>query len=427
MKDMKKILIYITLLFIVITACQKYDMNIGAPDVSVNYSPANPKVGDTVTITLSTNAEYISVFTGDKTHEFEKSRIKAIMENNWDSFYDSCYRKNLAPAGYNCTWSRYFKDYKTIAEVNEDFEFFGAISNIELGVYKDKFPEALLNVKYPDQNQLKFTVTDRRVPSGFIFNPHIYLFGGKSNNPCFSIFETRFVSCDADKDIRKIASSYVMIPAYFDVTTHNNETGKDSTFHKQQWYFRTFQTNDILSARPTEGFYNFSEFYDGFPYLQNLMNNAPEKIEMAKVKVYVTGRSTVDEGVYSYDLNGDGVQESYNAELDPTTGFPKKAVDYNKYSAFQGDVYLSYLELGTNEYEPWSTGVSLGSVYSMTGIKKEYKYIYTTSGTFTLTVVGTNVGRKNVEDINYTDSRQNSLDDYNTKRNKAEKTITVSN
>jgi hypothetical protein len=423
---MKNILIFILLVFIGLTACQKYDKTIEIPGVTVSYSPANPKVGDVVTVTLTTNGEYLSVFTGDATHEFAKSRIKAIMENDWNSFYDSCYRTNLAPKGYNCTWSRYFKDYKTVEDVKKDFTFFGAISNIEVGVYGDNFPQALLNVKYPNQNQLKFTVTDRRIPSGFIFNPHIYLFGGKNNNPSFSIFETRFVSVPADKAIRKAATN-VMIPAFFEVTVHNNDTKKDTTFYKQQYNFRTFQTDDILSGRPTEGFYNFSEYYDGIPYLQNYMNNAPEKIEMSKVKCYVTGRPTLNTGTYSYDLNGDGVKEFYEAQLDPATGLPVNAADYSKYGAFQGDVYLSYIEMGTNEYEPWNTGVTLGSVYSMTGIQTTYKYTYTKSGTFKITAVAANVGRKKVEDINYTNYRGNSLDDYDTKRNKAEVSITIGN
>ncbi|MCE5174509.1 MAG: hypothetical protein ABFC90_04645 [Bacteroidales bacterium] len=423
---MKKILIYIPLLLIGITACEKFDQDIEAPQVSVSYFPEIPKVGDTVTVTISTNAEYLTIFTGDSNHEFSKSRIKAIMENNWESFYDTCYKKNLAPEGYACTWNRYFKDYKTIADVNKDFEFFGAISNIELGVYGDKFPEALLNVKYPDKNQLKFTVTDRRIPSGFIFKPHIYLFGGKANQPGLSIFETRFVSCDIDRAIRKKGAN-VMIPAYFDITAHNNETLKDSTFYGQLSYFRTFQTNDILSARPTEGYYNFSDFYAGFSYLNDYMNNNPEKIEMSNVKVYVNGRSTLDLGNYNYDLDGDGTLESYSAQLDPSTGLPVNENDYNKYEGFQGDVYLSYLEVGTNEYEPWNTGVSLGSTYSMTGIQKVYKYVYTKSGSFTITAVGTTVGRKNVEDIDYSKSRGNSLDDYDTKRSKSEITINVGN
>jgi hypothetical protein len=218
-----------------------------------------------------------------------------------------------------------------------------------------------------------------------------------------------------------------MIPAYFDITAHNNETLKDSTFYGQLSYFRTFQTNDILSARPTEGYYNFSDFYAGFSYLNDYMNNNPEKIEMSNVKVYVNGRSTLDLGNYNYDLDGDGTLESYSAQLDPSTGLPVNENDYNKYEGFQGDVYLSYLEVGTNEYEPWNTGVSLGSTYSMTGIQKVYKYVYTKSGSFTITAVGTTVGRKNVEDIDYSKSRGNSLDDYDTKRSKSEITINVGN
>jgi hypothetical protein len=157
------------------------------------------------------------------------------------------------------------------------------------------------------------------------------------------------------------------------------------------------------------------------------MNNNPEKIEMSNVKVYVNGRSTLDLGNYNYDLDGDGTLESYSAQLDPSTGLPVNENDYNKYEGFQGDVYLSYLEVGTNEYEPWNTGVSLGSTYSMTGIQKVYKYVYTKSGSFTITAVGTTVGRKNVEDIDYSKSRGNSLDDYDTKRSKSEITINVGN
>jgi hypothetical protein len=421
---MKNILIFIPFLLFGITACEKYDESIEAPMVSLSYSPLHPKSGDTVTVTISTNAEYLTVFSGDSAHDFNKSRINAIMEHNWDSFNDTCYRKNFAPAGYNCTWNRYFKDYNTLEDVKKDFEFFGAVSNIELGVYGDKFPEAFLNVKYPDKNQLKFTITDRRIPSGIIFKPHIYLFGGTINQPGFSIFETRFVSNDEDRLVRKTGSN-VWIPAYFDITTHNNETLKDSTFYAQIYNFMTTQTNDILSARPSEGFYKLSDFFSGFPYLDSLINMAPEKIEIAQIKMYMNGRCTLQQGNYSYDLDGDGIQESYNVPLNPETGLPANESDYNNYSGFQGDVYLSYLEVGTDEYEPWHTGVSLGSTYSMTGIQTVYKYVYNQAGNYTFTAVGTTVGRKNVQNIDYSNSRGNSLDDYNTKRTKSQFTITV--
>lgn len=424
---MKNIYLFIILLTTIISACEMIGQdNLNNPNVSIDVSPSNPKVGDTVTVTLSTDAEYLTIFTGDAMHEYEKSRIKAIMENNWDSFYDTVYRVPLAPKGYNCTWKRYMKDYKTLDDVSKDFTFFGAISNIELGVYGDDFPEALYNVKYPDQNQLKFTVTDRRIPSGFIFHPHIYLFGGKNNNPAFSIFETRFVSGPEDREIRK-KSSNVAIPAYFDVTVHNNETNINSTFHRQQYQFRAFQTNDVLTGRPEEGFYNFSEYYDGVPYLQYYMNNSPEKIEMTGLKVYVTGRITNNEGSYSYDLDGDGVKEKYDAELNPATGLPVKATDYSKYGGFQGDFYLSFIELGTNEYEPWHNGVNLGSVYQMTGIQKTYKYVYSTAGKYTITAVATNVGRKNYDDIDYRKSLGNSLNDYDSRRNMAQISVTIGN
>ena len=74
--------------------------------------------------------------------------------------------------------------------------------------------------------------------------------------------------------------------------------------------------------------------------------------------------------------------------------FPVHEADYTKYKGFQGDVYLSFIEMGTDEYEPWNTGVSLGSVYTTGGIQKTYKYIYTGAGDFTITAVATNVGDK---------------------------------
>lgn len=133
----------------------------------------------------------------------------------------------------------------------------------------------------------------------------------------------------------------------------------------------------------------------------------------------VNGRSTfvaADDSPYKYDLDGDGVLESYECELDPATGLPVHEADYTKYKGFQGDVYLSFIEMGTDEYEPWNTGVSLGSVYTTGGIQKTYKYIYTGAGDFTITAVATNVGDKDYKGIDYSEERSNSLDDYSHKR-----------
>ena len=69
----------------VMASCEKFGSDVEAPSVQVTVSPENPKVGDEVTITISTDAQYLSLFTGDEGKMFERSRIKAIMENDWNS------------------------------------------------------------------------------------------------------------------------------------------------------------------------------------------------------------------------------------------------------------------------------------------------------------------------------------------------------
>ena len=182
--------------------------------------------------------------------------------------------------------------------------------------------------------------------------------------------------------------------------------------------YGAFQTNDPLSRRPTEGFYKLGDMYNRDTYLQPFLDHG-EKIILRQVDMYVNGRSTfaaADDSPYKYDLDGDGVLEAYECELDPATGLPVHEADYTKYKGFQGDVYLSFIEMGTDEYEPWNTGVSLGSVYTTGGIQKTYKYIYTGAGDFTITAVATNVGDKDYKGIDYSEERSNSLDDYSHKR-----------
>lgn len=84
------------------------------------------------------------------------------MEHDWDSFYEECYRVSYAKNGEKTLFYKYFKDYQSIEDVKKDFEFFGAIDNIQLVPYKKgDFPEALMEMSYIGTNQLKFTVTDR--------------------------------------------------------------------------------------------------------------------------------------------------------------------------------------------------------------------------------------------------------------------------
>ena len=44
----------------VMASCEKFGSDVEAPSVQVTVSPENPKVGDEVTITISTDAQYLS-------------------------------------------------------------------------------------------------------------------------------------------------------------------------------------------------------------------------------------------------------------------------------------------------------------------------------------------------------------------------------
>ena len=46
------------------------------------------------------------------------------------------------------------------------------------------------------------------------------------------------------------------------------------------------------------------------------------------------------------------------------TGLPVHEADYTKYKGFQGKyVHLSFIEMGTDGYEPWNTGCFIRSLY----------------------------------------------------------------
>lgn len=424
------------LLFMTATSlgsCEKFGADVETPSVSITVSPQNPKVGEEVTVTVQTDAQYISLFTGDENHRFERSRIKAIMENDWKSFYDTCYRVPYAKEGQKTLFYRYFKDYKTVEDVKKDFEFFGAIENIQLVPYqKGDFPEALMEMSYIGTNQLKFTVKDRRIPSGMRMKPNIHVVGGLANQSGIIIAESRFVACDADRAIRKYSND-PWVAAYWGLHTEQLEnyegysTGYMYNALRNERSFGAFQTNDPLSRRPTEGFYKLCEMYNGDSYLQKFLDHG-DKLVLRQVEMYVNGRSTFETGndsPYAYDLDGDGVMEYYECELNPTTGLPVKEADYTKYRGFQGDVYLSFIEMGTDEYEPWNTGVALGSVYATGGVTKTYKYIYQGAGEYDMTVVATNVGDKSYSGIDYGEERSNSLDDYAHKRALGSVKVTV--
>lgn len=66
---------------------------------------------------------------------------------------------------------------------------------------------------------------------------------------------------------------------------------------------------------------------------------------LRQVDMYVNGRPTyaaADDSPYKYDLDGDGIDEAYECELNPATGLPVHEADYAKYRGFR-ETYTSHL------------------------------------------------------------------------------------
>tara|TARA_R110002050_G_scaffold171837_1_gene303943 strand:+ start:9642 stop:10913 length:1272 start_codon:yes stop_codon:yes gene_type:complete len=421
MKNIVKIIGLSIICFFTIISCEKYDVDLPKPSVSFSYSPSNPKVGDTVTFTINTNGEFLSIFTGDAGHAYETSRVKALIENDFETFYDTVYRENLS-GGLPTTWYRYLKDYSSLSEVNEDFELYGAIEDVDLGVYND-FPQSLIQASYPDENVLKFTVADRRVHSGIKFKPNIHIFG-KGMEPAYSQMEIRFVSSEEDKEIRR-KSNVKDIATWYTVTVHDIESNTDTTASRPIFAYRTYETDDLITARTSDGFIQFGQMMES--HFKYWLDN-PEKGYVKEVDMRLTGQlarpgNANNTNHHYYDFNGG---EYYIEELNPTTGLPVKESDYRQYKGFQGDIYLSWIEWGTKEYEPFSLGQSLGSVYESDGLQTTFKYVYTESGDFKVTVVATNTGRKQYEGDGYQTTRRFSYNDYDIKRDIYELELNVS-
>ena len=430
MKNLFNKLLYPALALGLLAGCKKTGVNgdLKDPKVSITVSPSNPRVGDSVTVDINTDAEYLSIFTGDAGHMYERSRIKPIIEGNWEKFKDTVYKVSYAKDGKKATWDRYMKDYNTLDEFYQDFEMFGAISNVQLGVFngRELFPESIDEMTYPDKNQLKFTITDRRIPSGFIFKPNTFVVGPHGDDPAWSVIETRSVCDPTDKAVR-LATGNADSPSGWVITTRDLRTNFDTTI--QFWNFNFMRqpvTNDPGGPIPSSGNYYLGDYFYADPYWKTFQDSLQLQLQLTRVKVIMNGRITQNEGAYSYDLDHDGVIEKYTVPLDTATGLPLNESDYSQYRGFQGDMYVGYINFGSNEYEQWNSGFSLGSIYSSTQLKKQYKYVYSGPGQYTITVIATNKGRKQYSGDGYQTLRIQDINDYPAKRALASSTITVS-
>lgn len=89
--------------------CAKFEIE--QPSVSVDFSPANPAVGDTVVFTVFHDAQFLAVFPGDSLHEYSKSRGKAILDGG---DVENEFLRKLTPNTEN-----YYADFRAIGHLGK--------------------------------------------------------------------------------------------------------------------------------------------------------------------------------------------------------------------------------------------------------------------------------------------------------------------
>ncbi|MBB6463654.1 DUF5017 domain-containing protein [Flammeovirga kamogawensis] len=431
-------------------SCEEYDFdNISTPHVSVTYSPSNPSIGDVVTFTVEGDADFVTIFTGDSTQEYKYSKVRAEMEYGRDAFEDTVFRRRTSTD--DAVYKTFFKDYNTVEEVLEDFKFFGAIEDIELGEFGT--PEGSV-VESSHPKQLKFRIADRRIPSGFTFKPNIRLFNRLMYLEMRLVpdAEDRFVRFEEGRNNTKVTSAFRL--HFYDRIDDQLYTPGINPLSFTDYQFRGFYPNfqSLPNADPSfnpNGFlndYTFScsksndamlppngKLIGGRREFNDVSNRHMHKIH----PLTASGLGNNDYSEYSYKSHPERaiVREvdvliggsTYNLWEDPETnysgydeetGFPNNPSDYDRTRNFQGDVYVTSIEWGAHTYLPYDEGISVSNEF----INKQntFQYIYTGEGEFTVSVVATNVGTKKYSENGYQDNRDYSAAEYEILRSVSE-------
>lgn len=258
-------------------------------------------------------------------------------------------------------YSKHMSAYSSIEEVLKDFSFWGAIdkSSIEL-VEKNENGET--------KKQLKFRITDRRIPSGFSIKPEKAVLGEKMR------IEMCMIPDEKDREIRfgdgrnnrtitagwrihikdmKENVDYIpgVNPANFNdyqmqgfYPGYENLATADASFEPKgfvnDWFF--YCTSDNQSMKPNSnvpgGSRPLNDLYKRHAGKINPSCNYIENPERGIVKQLdiLIGGSTYK--LWESASNFSGYDES--------TGFPKAKEDYDKAMNFQGEVYITYIEWG---------------------------------------------------------------------------------
>ena len=152
------------LLVLLIASCSKFEIE--QPSVTVDFSPANPTVGDTVIFTVFHDAQFLAVFPGDSSHEYSKSRGKAILDGG---DIENEFLRELTPNTEN-----YFTDFRTIGYLGESIPPEIQTNTLETGIDFDPvYNLYALRLSNPSRNVDSATIA--------IVNPSSFLWGENKN------------------------------------------------------------------------------------------------------------------------------------------------------------------------------------------------------------------------------------------------------
>ncbi len=191
-------LLVVNLMF---TSCEelKYDANVEPPSVYINVDNPVADPGDTVFITVDSDAQYLAYYKGDLTHEFELSRTYALWKHGIDAFYDSTYKIPVTENVTEREW--FFYEYSSVSDIEAaGFSFNNCTA--ELGEYEQP---ATSYMPLNSETQLRLNIPRNDQPSQLIISPQDTYIGKNE----FGIvgqsisLELYFVSDETDAALRE--------------------------------------------------------------------------------------------------------------------------------------------------------------------------------------------------------------------------------
>lgn len=383
-----KLLNIITGLIIIVafTSCEdlKYDANVEEPSVSIIVDNPTAAVGDTVYITVNSDAQYLAYYKGDLGHEFEQSRTYALWQNGIDAFYDSTYKRPVTENVTEREW--FFYEYNSVSDI-EAAGFSFSNCTAELGEFEQPSTAYMM---LNNTKQLHLNIPRNDQPAQMIISPtDTYIGKNEYGIPSQTIYlELYFVSDEVDANLRE--TSGIIGQCELKVTyvmKDGQEFSHDDRGATKDNIDINYRTKNPLMYPSGGGTFGAD---------RNIFRNMSNE--------------QIDKVILQFG-SGEGIVGG----------------DTTKYYGFSGDVYIVSMRLGDTHYYEWDEGQNLYSDYvGLQTSEHEVKLVYDTPGTYDFWVVGTNVGRKvYTDENNYTNQFGFSSNDYDIKRSYVMSTLTI--